>query len=389
MSRFSTINAQHSASRDLERQRLERMMGQLRREVESATVEPGSKGASERRFKPATRRRQPPPRCASDLSHHSARSNGGTTDESCQPGPGTELGGERAPSAEIAWLWRMNSRMEEDAEQVAAFLTRNGLDRYVALLSEDPQGLGDSLDALLEADDESLAKLGLPASPRGRLLAALEAERAERARGAAPRVSADSPPATASQKTQLKPAAPERKWGSLGHVPSGWHRTAPSAKGKARVVETVTTGCGGDDALPEEALHDIVTAAPQVIEAPLVIEPQALTPKAPSAGSRPSSRLSSRPGSRPGSALKLDSSSRPGTGSAREDKVCCYECFKQIVPKFALNVEDPSQGDSKQFCSEACIERFNKALAARSERGRQLRELRASVLDGDREDDAR
>ena len=38
MSRFSSIDGQHVALRDLERQRLEKLMGQLRREVAELTA---------------------------------------------------------------------------------------------------------------------------------------------------------------------------------------------------------------------------------------------------------------------------------------------------------------------------------------------------------------
>ena len=37
MSRFSSIDGQHTALRDLERQRLEKLMGQLRREVRAVS----------------------------------------------------------------------------------------------------------------------------------------------------------------------------------------------------------------------------------------------------------------------------------------------------------------------------------------------------------------
>merc|ERR1712232_446508 len=151
MSQFSTINSQHSALRDLERQRLERKMGQLRREVEGT-----DQAAQIRRFKPPGRRRMLPNRCASEVGHQSARSEDAA-------GPGADAPGVERQSLEMAWLWSASNRMEEDAEKVARFLNKHGFDRYRTLLVEDPNGLGASLEVLVQADEDSLERIGIPA----------------------------------------------------------------------------------------------------------------------------------------------------------------------------------------------------------------------------------
>lgn len=387
MSRFSTISTQHSALRDLERQKLERKLGQLRREVEGSDQVCTKLGGQrdERRFKPP-RRRQHAARCNSEAGHHSAR---GDENTSCRPGPGADIaGGERAQSVEIAWLWHASNRMEEDAEQVASFLTKHGLDRYGALLADDPSGIGASLEALVQADDSALEEAGVPASPRQRLLVALKAEAASLAAAAAaaapasrPRSAASAPgdslrpkPATPSSIPAASPSSGDR-WGCLGRAPAGWHRVAQPDGLSSRVVQTSDAATGGDgcdevcSAEPEEGAP-VSTSAPPPQRQP--------TPPPPSAGPRrPTPQVQAQP-SRPSSAA-----SRPGSSHGSTERVSCYQCYKQVVPKFAVSREDAaSEAGPRLFCGEACASRFQGDLEERRERERRLSELRASVLGG-------
>jgi len=144
-------------------------MGQLRREVEGSD-QAGPKTGSERRFRPPRRKQQVGSRCASESGVSAVADDDGTR----RLGPGSDIStGDRAQSVEIMWLLSASNRMEDDAEKVAAFLTKHGLDRYGSLLAEEPSGLGGSLEALSEADDVTLEGIGMPASPRQRLLDAL------------------------------------------------------------------------------------------------------------------------------------------------------------------------------------------------------------------------
>eukprot|EP00438_Fugacium_kawagutii_P016945 Skav230408 [mRNA] locus=scaffold4006:49586:55817:+ [translate_table: standard] len=81
-----------------------------------------------------------------------------------------------APSAEMAWLLRVSEKFDEEAAQVHAFLAEHSLEQYASLLDSGPGALGSSMEALQAATSELLEQVGLPLSPRQRLLRALEEE---------------------------------------------------------------------------------------------------------------------------------------------------------------------------------------------------------------------
>ncbi|CAK9035446.1 Dynamin-like protein C [Durusdinium trenchii] len=230
MSRFSSIDGQHSALRDLERQRLEKLMGQLRREVE-----PNAK-ASGRRFQPPRRKERV----------SKVRPEGGTgpyTNSSAPrpapqpappppavpaPGPGTPRNTTvttaipiSTPSAEMAWLLRVSEKFDQDAEQVQCFLAQHGLEQYASLLEDGPGAPGSSMEALRAASIEMLEQVGLPPSPRRRLQHALEVE-----------VELDSP----EQGDEPHNSPSIVNWGRLGRMPAGWHQR-PTGE-RSRLVVT-------------------------------------------------------------------------------------------------------------------------------------------------------
>jgi len=333
---------------------------------------------SERRFQPSRRHAAAAaPRCAAELPR--CISGGGSEAGDPErvagdpetvavpvqeelldiPRPGPDVKTEGVPSVEMAWLWRMTGRMEEEAGQVAAFLARHGLDRYLAVLS-DLDGLGNSMEALRHADAAALEGAGIPASPRDRLLAALRAEAAtEVASLPVGTCSASPAPVAVVASAGLPKALPDRRWGCLGRAPPGWHkRAAETPMLQPRVPQCREAAAGPDEGQSEEP----VVAAPLAVSPPATPGPfQALAERAAdcSVGSRPSS-----------------------SGGAAADKVCCYQCFKQVRSQSAMLAESEEGGPatSRSFCSESCRSSFRKALAERTERGRLLSELRESVL---------
>lgn len=471
MSTFSTISTQHSALRELEHKRLERMMGQLRKDVESksgrstpsATTAPRN---GERRFQPPRRRdskggfsskpavtsaitsagdavagphppanslktaaRSPTPRrsgatpCATrsatpvgaatsagearDARRDAAAGVGARVDSTAPGAPGAEASAstaERAQSVEIAWLWAVKSRMDEDALEVSAFLTRNGLDRYASLFAEDSTGIGASLDSLREADDAALAELGLPASPRARLRQALcdeenaqvaadvQAALQEKQQQQQQSPSVARPLSSVSFGTDAAsmPSPAGGTWGVLGRVPPGWHRTGSTCETSVRTRKTpvilVDAAIGSGDELPADESADSMPA--------VCIEPAwpssrshfADTPVGADAsrfagavamGANPSPAPVC---SRPATANSSAQASRPSSShGAPGDKVCCYECYKKVYSKFAVTVED--EGQARRFCGDDCVENFRKALFARNKRMRELTELRHSLLE--------
>jgi len=299
MSKFSTIDSQHGALRDLERQRLERMMGQLRREVDCSD---GTK-VQQRRFQPPKRADNPSkpaprvPRASIAESGKEGRSSskrssstGDGREPQPGPAPGEVLSG--SPSVEMAWLMQVSSQMDTEQEEVQVFLARHGLDRYASLLVEDPAGIGSSMEEMRQADDARLAEAGLLASPRRHLLAALaqlqENELAEVQRSSASSSSAvayaappdgsatpgsafftdvDAERASASALSKGRPeGSPLPVNFSNRLLASGWEKRRPTSAApvndKVRLLAAPVTkadaSCGDDDGVGGEgdALED-------------------------------------------------------------------------------------------------------------------------------------
>jgi len=351
MSRFSTINSKHSAALELERQRLEKKMGQLQREVEGAR--PTAVVGAERRFLPP---RRPKPQVATTAACTSGRATP-------QPSPELSAGG-CAPSVEMAWLLRANSRMEEQALEVQAFLARHELDRYATLLAESEEGIGNSLDALSLADHESLAKAGLPPTACSQLLEAIAQEEDLRvAPPSEPAESRDSRPSSGgsgfpgvkvTSEPRARGAAPH--WRGLHRAPPGWARTKIGEDGRRRYVGQVRIATLVDAAIGD--ITDALTEANQVTEAP-----SETTTGNGGASSRPST----------------SSTAIVGTPAGPE-KVCCYQCFRQVYTSRAVCVDD--EATTRPFCSDACADQFRQVLARRTERQRELGALRGAVFGG-------
>lgn len=345
-----------------------------------------------------------------------------------------EAGGDRvsgAPSnVELAWLFRESQRQEEEAQEVTKFLTDLGLDRYAGLILDAPNGHGFSLEALRTAGSQALEELGLPPSPRARLARALEDLSLERRPGSSAAASlavasAEAPrgatrttvdggtsprPASSASSSAAPPgggsaaqAAPNgQRWGLLKSIPPGWSVAARPSTGVAPNPKMVDSGCGDGEPLPPEVIAD----APPPVQRPSVqrMDPvaagaaAAAALSAPGRRSAPSTPLLASSGSggggqatgsnsRPGTAMSTASSaSRPGTSGG--EKVCCYECFRQVHVQHVVKVEEEAltspdtaaANSTRQFCGDACADRFRKALAARGERAKQLVELRSAVL---------
>jgi len=370
MSRFSTIDSHHSASRDLERQRLERLMGQLRRDIEVKGGGSGG-GASARRFQPAERSKKEGLRPSAKLAAPSALP--------ARPGADAELI-DRAPSAEMAWLLRAQGRMDQAASEVEAFLARHGLEGFASLLADGPGTPGESLEALQAADEAMLEAAGLPASPRQRLLRALEEE------GRA----ASAPSGGGSPQRAAQPDDPSTRWRCLGRAPPGWRLCAPGLQRPATGLLRSNGPVVMVDAATGDAPVSIEQDEEQQPRVQLAAAPKEVAPRPPSAplSSRAFRRTSTSealvlvgPGSRPGS----QAGSRPGTASGLE-KACCYQCFRQVYAEnaFKLDLDDEAAGSAlgaqkpgpRIFCSEACTERFRQAFSERQRREGELRNLR-------------
>merc|ERR1711971_358151 len=106
---------------------------------------------------------------------------------------------------------------------------------------------------------------------------------------------------------------------------------------------------------------------------PMALSSPAALPQRPVPAPSPPASSVSRPTS---------AASRPGSSHGSAERVSCYQCYKQVLPKFAFCIEDTSgNAANRQFCSEACSDAFQRVLQARLAREQQLSELRAAVLE--------
>eukprot|EP00933_Yihiella_yeosuensis_P072670 TRINITY_DN81145_c0_g1_i1.p1 TRINITY_DN81145_c0_g1~~TRINITY_DN81145_c0_g1_i1.p1 ORF type:complete len:407 (-),score=56.02 TRINITY_DN81145_c0_g1_i1:199-1419(-) len=392
MSRFSTISNQHSALRDLERQRLERLMGQLRKDVQSKNSEANSvsEGAPpSRRFQPS--KRKPP---AKMISRGATPTRASRPQADSDPSP-PDSGG--VPSAEMAWLLRVQGQLDEAAGEVETFLSQHGLERFATLLVHAPGAPGTSLEDLRAADEDVLTEAGIPESPRQRLLEALKALPDVLAVGLADEKSTPKQPlqsrASASGTPRISPE-PTPRWASLGRAPPGWtkcivsdSRPATGSRPPTRSGPVVTVDCcvGGSEPLTEQE---------KGVE--MEVSMSSLQPHPPSS-SRPSTA------SRPNTASRPTTSGRPttagsGTNPDVPEKACCYQCFKQVYLAHAVRIEPESnfedcaalttasrmlKSSQKAFCSDACADRYQQAVKERNRQGQELKKLRDSVLNSE------
>jgi len=361
MSRFSTIDGQHSALRDLERQRLEKLMGQLRREVEPT--------AKARRFQPP-RRKERVSKARNEREVLTRDAPCTANEHSCVPMPpplprtttprGTvnaanALSAPTAPSAEMAWLLRVSERFDEEAAQVHAFLAEHSLEQYAALLESGPGAPGSSMEALQAASAELLEQVGLPPSPRRRLLNALE-------------VQGDL---NSEQQTQGDhDFAPH--WGRLGRMPWGWHR----CEGRnARVVTRSAPVSHADAAVGDDSPRRAVEEVMDEVMIP--------STSSKAIGNSEELHHSFQPAEQVHHAA---TSSRPGSSSGAE-KGCCYQCYRKVYLSVAFHLPmevssrpgTPFDGDSRVFCSTSCMDGFREALAVRNQRAAELCKLREAL----------
>jgi len=350
MSKYSTLDAQHSALRDLERQRLERMMGQLRREVET-------KNGPQHR--PADPRFQPPRRKSKVEPSHTPPQSGAPIS-----GSSPDMGGDRVQSVEIAWLWRVSNQMDDEADEVNKFLTKHGLDRYAAILANDPGGLGTSLELLRLADDAALEKLGLSAPHRAQLLAALRQELPVSAFVTAGGSTPSSRPRSAASvqpnSAQGSKCATPVSAGRLGKPPPGWHalRTTHDQGNQVTHIPERVDAAIGDD---EVGLDDLQIA--QTSPTPSPSSPRAL----------PATE------SQKNSATQSQQITKAGKNSASTGNVCCYQCFKKVRPSSAVEASQEQDTESRCFCSKQCVDAYREAQAAQDARRNELSKLRNLV----------
>jgi len=352
------------------------MIGNLRRDVEAKAPQDACKhGAST----PSERRFQPPKRRQAAAVGRSNCSTPSKTTTAANPAKVSQAPQEqctaRPQSVEITWLMRTCQRMDDEASEVADFLSRHGFDRHAKALVNASSGIGASLSSLMDADEASLAEVGFTDAEQQMLRTALQQKFGHESR-----------PSTRQSINFVEDAGAAgpkvSAWAKLGAPPPGWARVAENkpAREKAKKVVLVDSCVGGEDSVegdfsgPEP--DDSQCYAHRVQETQgdgktyLKLSASALH----EGETTPAT-------TRPPTASSLGTVHTPSMGTRRtgDPKACCYQCFRQVHLQHAVVVDvDTADGAAKRhFCSEACAGSFTQATAARTQR---VQELRAKVL---------
>jgi len=259
------------------------------------------------------------------------------------------------------------SQQSSEASEVEAFLTGIGLDRYNSLFLE--HGF-DCMEVVLEMQESHMQDIGM--SP-GHIIKL-------RKRLAELNPPAIAPAAKAPAGTSLAGSRRNVTWGATEAA----QVSAASADGVA---------CGGNLL---DGTYDEAEAAASFQEAVMAWRRQgqsntgedgankAQVPAGPGSfwssigGSEMDLIRASTPTQPPAeAAAALTESEIQHDAAPSEEKLCCYQCYKQFYAKYAVERQSPlpdADAERKRLCSEACADAWVKAVESKAEALRKRRE---------------
>lgn len=283
-----------------------------------------------------------------------------------------------ASSRAAANLQAAMQQQSGDGIEVEAFLASLKLDRYVSLFME--HGF-DCMDVVQDMQESHMKDIGM--AP-GHILK-LRKKLGEMAPAAPP------PPA---------PSAPEK--GAEASKAATSRQVSFGGTEEVRVKAAEGTGTGTSGALMDGGFNEEESAASfqEALRAWREGRPASGGPaaaRAAAGGGGPASAPKAAPGSfwqgmgdsemdlvrcstpvKPPTDAALAEAEVQRAPDAGEEKLCCYQCFKQFYAKYAVERESdlPDTGGNKvkKLCSEACAERWVAAMEAKAEALRKRHE---------------
>jgi len=233
-----------------------------------------------------------------------------------------------------------------DVAEVEAFLAGLGLDRYNALFIE--HGF-DCMDVVHDMQESHMKEIGMATGHIIKLRKKLaEINPAPAPSASAKRVSFGGAEAQARPAAKTSDGGVGTQGGSLldgefneaanaeafKDAVRAWREAGKEPAPAAKAGSSFWSSVGGDQV-------DLVRASTPLLETPGAAEADASA----------------------GSDVPVVHDAAPG-----DEKLCCFQCYKQFFAKFAVERPNPlGEGGMKRMCSEACAARWEAAAATRAE----------------------
>mmetsp|Transcript_100132 Transcript_100132/g.254686 ORF Transcript_100132/g.254686 Transcript_100132/m.254686 type:complete len:429 (-) Transcript_100132:104-1390(-) len=259
----------------------------------------------------------------------------------------------------------------QDTREVETFLSNLKLDRYVGIFMEN--GL-DSMDVVMDMQESHMREIGMAVGHILKLQKSLNELRPAPAATSERRVNFGVTEVADSNTAVAKPpAAPATATAASCSLTDGAFDEAESA---ASFQDALRAWRGGKsepaEAAPKRAPGSFWSSVGES-EVDLV---RCSTP--------------SRP---PTEAAKLDSTTQ-GDAAPSEEKLCCYNCYKQFYKQFAVVRCSPSDvpptpsgagaGARRLLCSEVCADRWIVAMEQKAEAQRKRQEEMDALREAER-----
>ncbi|OLQ13087.1 hypothetical protein AK812_SmicGene2947 [Symbiodinium microadriaticum] len=262
------------------------------------------------------------------------------------------VGGKAAANLQAAML-----QQNREALEVEAFLCSLKLDRYVSLFME--HGF-DCMEVVKEMQEQHMQQVGMAAGHILKLRKRLSEMAPSRSTPEGRKSSTSGRRVTfgaAEVEAQL-PVPGQKIAEEAGDSSNLLVGTFDEEESAASFQEALRAWRGGAD--PSPAAVQEPSAAPKAVgsfwsslgDSEVNLE-RASTPVKPPA--------------------ETISTETQGSASPNEEKLCCYQCFKQFYARYAVEREVPPEfgGGCKRLCSEACAEAWAEATRAKVEAVRQ------------------
>mmetsp|Transcript_9034 Transcript_9034/g.28177 ORF Transcript_9034/g.28177 Transcript_9034/m.28177 type:complete len:441 (-) Transcript_9034:115-1437(-) len=265
-------------------------------------------------------------------------------------------------------------QQSKEGLEVEAFLAGLKLDRYVSLFME--HGF-DCMEVVQDMQEHHMKEIGMAA---GHILKL----RKKLTEMAPPPAAAAEPGATTSGSTQRRVSFGATEEAKVAH--------GPSAAGTG-------TGTGGSFLQGGFSEEESAASFQEALRAWREGRDASGTPRGPAkTGTNGSGSPGGAPKGAPGSfwssigdcemdlsrvstPLRATAEAQPEPqreNSSNDEKLCCYQCYKQFFAKYAVERSNPSPtvGGSgvKRLCSEACAENWVAAMQAKAEAVRKRQE---------------
>jgi hypothetical protein len=258
-------------------------------------------------------------------------------------------------------LQAVMQQQSREALEVEAFLAGLGLDRYVSIFMEN--GF-DCMEVVQEMEESHMRDIGMAAGHALKLRKRI----------------VEMKPAPAKPSTPVRPSTP-------GSLAGATQRRVTFGSTEQQAIRSPSggmgsgTGGGGslldghyDEAENRASFQEAVRAWREG----RTLEEGAAAERSTAPASKPGAFWSSVGGDevnleRCSTPLSTNAETATAPGSTQhdlapsEDKLCCYQCFKQFYAKYAVERCSPLDGTARRLCSTSCADLWAASMQAKAE----------------------